>query len=305
MLWCQVMETKMKWISHHHWPVLGPLFPPGVTLVIGVLYFCIGRQNQPIQIHWCSVKSVDNPYSIHTNVDPQCKKVVPWKPRSSSLAFKISCEKWPELVWMRPSLIMHNFSTVLWIGPSLKMHNFSTVFWSLSFVWMTPVFFRPCMVGDNRRLIENVMFQISDKTITLWYNQLGNVLQSRVFFHVFQKHLIIWLSAQATIKDLGKFIVDTVPCFVTVVEEFFDITNGLSVLICTIQRLSTCGRSGMLVKCRKWVRFVLRTISITVGMTSDYVQTLKCIARLCFYFVFLLYNLDFNLLWSIILMSSF
>ena len=95
------------------------------------------------------------------------------------------------------------------------------------------------------------------------------------------------------------------PCFVTVVEEFFDITNGLSILICTILRLSTCGRSGMLVKCRKWVRFVLRTISITVGMTSDYVQTLKWIARLCFYFAFLFYNLNFNLLWSITLMSSF
>ena len=30
----------------------------------------------------------------------------------------------------------------------------------------------------------------------------------------------------------------------------------------------------------------------------------KCIARLCFYSAFLLYNLDFILLWNIVLMSS-
>ena len=35
-----------------------------------------------------------------------------------------------------------------------------------------------------------------------------------------------------------------------------------------------------------------------------YLLTFKCIARLCFYSAFLLYNLDFILLWNIVLMPS-
>ena len=35
-----------------------------------------------------------------------------------------------------------------------------------------------------------------------------------------------------------------------------------------------------------------------------YVQCFKCIARLYFYSAFLLYNLDFTLLWNIVLMPS-
>ena len=42
-----------------------------------------------------------------------------------------------------------------------------------------------------------------------------------------------------------------------------------------------------------------------ISMTNEYVQCFKHIAKLCFYFAFLLYNLHLILLWNDVLMSYF